>query len=425
MVSAIQALPQPPATGTTLLGRYRIGRLLGHGSFAKVHEARSVETGSVVAIKQIDKEKSAYACNQEPMILAEISAMRRLKDHPNIIRIHEVMATKTKIYIVMEFAGGGDLMSKLARRCGERLTETMAGRYFQQLVSALRFCHENGISHRDVKPHNILLDRDGNVKVSDFGLSASQESLRDDGLLHTACGTPAFTAPEVFERRGYDGAKADAWSCGVILFGLLTGFLPFRDDNVVVMYQMIRRRDFKFPDSIRKSTRSIIFKLLDPNPGTRIGLEEVMQTRWFKRHLEKQNTTESSNSGKFEIVTANAFDIISLSSGLDLSGMFEAKSRRGKRFTAAIKAEEVMGRVREIGGKLGYRAEESRGKGGGAAARLRKEAAVVVVEAVKIPVENAVAEVRVEEGDIEEEEWEELKRGLDEIVSSWHNDISF
>ncbi|CAN1811969.1 CBL-interacting serine/threonine-protein kinase 6 [Linum perenne] len=106
-----------------------------------------------------------------------------------------------------------------------------------KLISAIDFCHSRGVYHRDLKPENLLLDEEGNLKVTDFGLSAFSEHLKQDGLLHTTCGTPAYVAPEVIKKKGYNGAKADLWSCGVILYVLLAGFLPFQDDNLVTMYR--------------------------------------------------------------------------------------------------------------------------------------------------------------------------------------------
>ncbi|KAJ6890552.1 CBL-interacting serine/threonine-protein kinase 7-like [Populus alba x Populus x berolinensis] len=159
-----QTLSPPPlqrtsSIPTTLLNKYEVGRLLGRGSFAKVYAARSLsDKTQLVAIKIIDKTKTDAA--MEPRIISEISAMHRLQHHPNVLKIHEVMATKTKIYLVMELASGGDLFSKI-RKMG-KLKEPAARRYFQQLVSAIHFCHQNGVSHRDIKPHNLLLDgKDG------------------------------------------------------------------------------------------------------------------------------------------------------------------------------------------------------------------------------------------------------------------------
>ncbi|GMJ01919.1 SNF1-RELATED PROTEIN KINASE 3.10, CBL-interacting protein kinase 7 [Hibiscus trionum] len=409
-----------------LLGKYQLGRLLGRGSFAKVHEATSLEDdNTVVAVKIIDKTKTVDAA-MEPRIIREVSAMRRLQHHPNILKIHEVMATKTKIYLVMELASGGELFAKVLRR--GRLAEPVARRYFSQLVSALHFCHENGVAHRDVKPQNLLLDQNGSLKVSDFGLSALPEQL-NDGLLHTACGTPAYTAPEVVRRKGYDGSKADAWSCGVILFVLLAGYLPFDDSNLVAMYKKIHRRDFQFPAWISKQAKGIIWQLLDPNPVTRMSLIRLMETSWFKRTLTKSSSDSQLESLlqdrklKHEMICneVNAFDIISMSSGLDLSGLFEG--RKEKRYiTSSMEFDGVMERVREVGDRLGYRVEE--GKRG--VVGLGKGRVVVVVEVVQVAELFVLLEVKAVEGggggvEIEEGQWVDLEAGLGNIFGSWDN----
>ncbi|XVF63003.1 hypothetical protein PTKIN_Ptkin09bG0054000 [Pterospermum kingtungense] len=302
----VPAPPPPPlkltrtkTPNSILLGKYRLGRILGRGSFAKVHEASLLDdSNSVVAVKIIDKTKTVDAA-MEPRIIGEVSAMHRLQHHPNILKIHEVMATKTKIYLVMELASGGELFAKVLRR--GRLAEPAARRYFSQLVSALNFCHQNGVAHRDLKPQNLLLDQNGNLKVSDFGLSALPEQL-SDGLLHTACGTPAYTAPEVVRRKGYNGSKADAWSCGVILFVLLAGYLPFDDSNLVTMYKKIHRREFQFPSWISKQAKSVIWQLLDPNPNTRMSIEKLMETSWYKRALMAADAFVCNVQGFFFIL---------------------------------------------------------------------------------------------------------------------------
>ncbi|KAK4375516.1 hypothetical protein RND71_006193 [Anisodus tanguticus] len=136
----------------------------------------------------------------------------RLIRHPNIVELKEVMATKQKIF-VNEYVKGGELFAKVANG---KLKEDVARKYFQQLISVVDFCHSRGVFHRDLMPENLLLDENENLKVSDFGLSALSEQLRSDGLLHTECGTPAYVAPEVLRKKGYDGAKSDIWSCGML-----------------------------------------------------------------------------------------------------------------------------------------------------------------------------------------------------------------
>ncbi|CAH8385408.1 unnamed protein product [Eruca vesicaria subsp. sativa] len=420
--------PSPPspekAPATTLLGKYELGRRLGSGSFAKVHVARSIETNELVAVKIIDKKKTADA-GMEPRIIREIEAMRRLHHHPNILKIHEVMATKTKIYLVMELAAGGELFTKLHR--SGRLHESSARSYFQQLASALTFCHREGIAHRDVKPQNLLLDKQGNLKVSDFGLSALPEHRSNTGLLHTSCGTPAYTAPEVIAQKSYDGGKADSWSCGVFLFVILAGYVPFEDSNVVTMYRKIQRRDYKFPSWISKPVRSIIYKLLDPNPETRMSIEDVTETKWFKKGQETVKFQSSvferdDRLGKMRSDTITAFDLISLSAGLDLSGLFERRKRKETRFTAKVSAERVVEKAKTVGEKLGYRVEK---KKEARVVGMGKGRVMVMVEAVELVEGLVVAEMKVVEGEEEEEEsyWSELILEFEEIVLSWHSDV--
>lgn len=319
--------------------RYELGKLLGHGNFAKVYHGRNLQTGMSVAIKVIDKKK-IMKVGMMNHIKREISVMR-LINHPNVVRLHEVMASKTKIYFVLEHVKGGELFYKVAKG---KLKEDAVKKYFQQLISAISFCHSRGVYHRDLKPENLLLDDEGNLKVSDFGLSALAETKRQDGLLHTSCGTPAYVAPEVIAQQGYDGEKADIWSCGVVLFVLLAGYLPFHDSNLMEMYRKIARAEFRIPKSFPTEAKNLVLKILDPNPITRISVATILEHSWLKTSLVSQpwklemdtTATEQMVSGdygnQFNLVEStqvfekacsfNAFDIISLSRGLNLSGFF-------------------------------------------------------------------------------------------------------
>lgn len=339
-----------------LHGKYELGRLLGHGTFAKVYLGRHLQTGKSVAMKVVGKEK-VIRVGMMDQIKREISIMKMV-EHPNIVELHEVMASKTKIYFAMELVRGGELFAKISRG---RLREDVARNYFQQLISAIDFCHSRGVYHRDLKPENLLLDDEGNLKVTDFGLSAFSDHLRQDGLLHTTCGTPAYVAPEVIGKKGYDGAKADIWSCGVILFVLLAGYLPFQDDNLVAMYRKIYRGDFKCPPWFSSEARRLITKMLDPNPSTRITAAKIMESSWFRKSVprnlsskeEQEFAVEAENwvgKGK-ETETLNAFHIISLSEGFDLSPLFEEKKREDKeelRFATTKPASSVISTLEEV-----------------------------------------------------------------------------
>ena len=165
--------PPSPAEQTALFGKYDLGRLLGCGAFAKVYHARNLETGQSVAVKIISKKKlqgTGLAGN----VKREINIMSRLH-HPHIVRLHEVLATKTKIFFVMEFVKGGELFARISKG---RFSEDLSRRYFHQLISAVGYCHTRGVFHRDLKPENLLLDENGDLKVSDFGLSAVRDQVR-------------------------------------------------------------------------------------------------------------------------------------------------------------------------------------------------------------------------------------------------------
>ncbi|KAK4731295.1 hypothetical protein R3W88_024283 [Solanum pinnatisectum] len=357
-----------------LMERYELGRLLGQGTFAKVHHARDVKTSMNVAIKIIDKEKIVKV-GMIDQIKCEISAMKLVR-HSNIVQLYEVMASKKKIYCVMEYVKGGELYNKMSKG---KLKEDVARKLFQQLINAIDFCHSRGVYHRDLKPENLLLDENGNLKISDFGLSALAESKCQDGLLHTKCGTPAYVAPEVINRRGYDGAKADIWSCGVILYVLLAGYLPFQDSNLMEMYRKIGKAEFKCPNWFPPDARRLISKILNPNPSTRMSISKIMENSWFKEGLQLKpiiadadskpeeaaiddavfgisESIESITEPKPELVKPahlNAFDIISFSTGFDLSGLFEERNKKTEViFTSKQPAKTIILKLEDVARRL-------------------------------------------------------------------------
>jgi len=355
------------------MGRYEIGRQLGQGNFAKVYYARNLTSGQVVAIKIIDKDKITRV-GLIVQIKREISIMRLVR-HPSVLQLFEVMASKSKIYFVLEYAKGGELFNKISKG---KFSEDVARRYFHQLISAVEYCHSRGVYHRDLKPENLLLDDNENLKVSDFGLSALAESKRHDGLLHTTCGTPAYVAPEVLSRRGYDGSKADIWSCGVILFVLVAGYLPFHDPNLIEMYRKISKAEYRCPRSFSTELKDLLFRMLDPDPRTRISISRIKRSTWYRKPFELNATKmkhESSrdkvcngeattsnliecgnleeNQGPSSLPNLNAFDIISLSTGFDLSNLFEERyGRREERFTTRQPAGTVFGKLKELAERL-------------------------------------------------------------------------
>ncbi|KAF3501445.1 hypothetical protein F2Q69_00044078 [Brassica cretica] len=344
---------------SVLTDKYEVGRLLGQGTFAKVYYGRSVHTNQSVAIKMIDKDKVMKVGLME-QIKREISVMRIAK-HPNVVELYEVMATKTRIYFVMEYCKGGELFNKVAKG---KLRDDVAWKYFHQLINAVDFCHSRQVYHRDIKPENLLLDDNENLKVSDFGLSALADCKRQDGLLHTTCGTPAYVAPEVINRKGYDGTKADIWSCGVVLFVLLAGYLPFHDSNLMEMYRKIGKGDFKAPSWFAPEVRRLLCKMLDPNPETRITIAKIRESTWFRKGLhmkqKKMEKRPSENGGRVtegnntdQPTSINAFDIIASSAGFDLTGLFgDVYDKRESRFTSQKPASVIISKLEDVAQRL-------------------------------------------------------------------------
>uniref|UniRef100_A0A5B6ZMB5 non-specific serine/threonine protein kinase n=1 Tax=Davidia involucrata TaxID=16924 RepID=A0A5B6ZMB5_DAVIN len=352
-------------TMTRKVGKYEVGRTIGEGTFAKVKFAQNTETGQSVAVKVMAKS-TILKHKMVDQIKREISIMKIVR-HPNIVRLHEVLASRTTIYIVLEFVTGGDLFDKIVPQ--GRLSENVARRYFQQLINAVAHCHSKGVYHRDLKPENLLLDSHGNLKVSDFGLSALPKQGVE--LLHTTCGTPNYVAPEVLSNRGYNGAAADVWSCGVILYVLMAGCLPFDEVDLPTLYKTINAAELSCPFWFSPGATSLIHKILDPKPETRIRIEGIKNDPWFQKNymavrhrdaeevnlddvcavfndIEDQYVTEQCENNDNGPLIMNAFEMITLSQGLNLSALFDRRQdyvKRQTRFVSCQPAKVIISTI--------------------------------------------------------------------------------
>lgn len=361
------------------LGKYELGRTLGEGNFGKVKFAQNVDSGLPFAVKILEKNRIIHLKITD-QIKREIATLKLLK-HPNVVRLHEVLASKSKIYMVLEYVTGGELFDKISSK--GRLQEAEGRKLFQQLIDGVSYCHNKGVFHRDLKLENILLDSKGNIKISDFGLSALPQHFRDDGLLHTTCGSPNYVAPEVLANRGYDGATSDIWSCGVILYVILTGYLPFDDRNLAVLYQKIFKGDAKLPKWLSPGAQNLLRKILDPNPVKRITVAGIKVDEWFKQDYTPANPDDDEEDifvdneafSMHELPSdgdrtpgspplINAFELIGMSSCLDLSGFFEKEdvSERKIRFTSNHSAKDLLERIEDIVTEMGFRVQKKNGK---------------------------------------------------------------
>ncbi|KAF5947177.1 hypothetical protein HYC85_013134 [Camellia sinensis] len=333
------------------VGKYEVGRTIGEGNFAKVKFAQNTESGESVAMKVLDR-----------------STILKHK------MVDQVLASRTKIYIILEFITGGELFDKIVHH--GRLSENESRRYFQQLIDGVDYCHSKGVYHRDLKPENLLLDSEGNLKISDFGLSA----LPGEGvsLLRTTCGTPNYVAPEVLSHKGYDGAVADVWSCGVILYVLMAGYLPFDEIDLTTLYSkawtifflIIDKAEFSVSFIFSKLSLCSVFELRrlgmmsglirDYVPVKLIEYEDVNldDVNAVFDDTEEKQADEQYGTEHAGPLTLNAFDLIILSQGLNLSALFDRQKdsmNHQTRFVSHKPAKVVLSSMEVVAQSMGFK----------------------------------------------------------------------
>ena len=304
-----------------MIGEYETTKTLGIGAFGTVKLAKKKSSDQLFAIKCISKQ-SILRSRMGSQVKKEISIMKDL-DHPNIVRILEVLMSTEYLYIVMDFVSGGELYAKITK--GGRLSNTACRRYVRQLCSALNYCHSRNVCHRDIKPQNILLDEHDNVLLADFGFASIMEvdpsvtqrtrtTTEDDNsassleldefcayeasdrtmegsskimkAMSTMCGTMSYMAPEILNREKYMGDKADIWSLGVVIYVLLVGFMPFRDEDT-------KKSEYNTPKCVKEEASDFISKMLILEPTERYSARRLLLHPWVKNQSESVRLLES------------------------------------------------------------------------------------------------------------------------------------
>ncbi|KAM8834392.1 MAP/microtubule affinity-regulating kinase 3a isoform 18-T19 [Synchiropus picturatus] len=261
------------------VGNYRLLKTIGKGNFAKVKLARHILTGREVAIKIIDKTQ--LNPNSLQKLFREVRIMKIL-NHPNIVKLFEVIETERTLYLVMEYASGGEVFDYLVAH--GRMKEKEARAKFRQIVSAVQYCHQKHIVHRDLKAENLLLDADMNIKIADFGFS---NEFTLGNKLDTFCGSPPYAAPELFQGKKYDGPEVDVWSLGVILYTLVSGSLPFDGQNLKELRERVLRGKYRIPFYMSTDCENLLKRFLVLNPSKRGTLEQIMKDRWINAGFEE------------------------------------------------------------------------------------------------------------------------------------------
>ncbi|XP_023218838.1 serine/threonine-protein kinase BRSK2-like [Centruroides sculpturatus] len=254
------------------VGPYRLERTLGKGQTGLVKLGVHCITGRKVAIKIINREKLSESVLQK--VEREIAIMK-LIEHPHVLALYDVYENKKYLYLILEHVSGGELFDYLVKK--GRLTPKEARRFFRQIISALDFCHSHSICHRDLKPENLLLDDKNNIRVADFGMASLQV---EGSMLETSCGSPHYACPEVIRGEKYDGRRADVWSCGVILYALLVGALPFDDDNLRQLLEKVKRGVFHIPHFVSPDCQNLLRGMIEVDPEKRMALADVTKHPW-------------------------------------------------------------------------------------------------------------------------------------------------
>ncbi|KAI0741948.1 kinase-like domain-containing protein [Daedaleopsis nitida] len=293
-----------------MIGLWKVGRTIGKGSsgaspqsappstailrpaVGRVRLARHSKTGQYAAVKIVSKtallnsRMSLSSIGDEAdRILHSIEreiVIMKLIEHPNIMRLYDVWETSTELYLILEYVEGGELFDYLCSK--GRLSSAEALGHFQQIIAAIDYCHRFNIAHRDLKPENLLLDRDKNIKVADFGMAVWQGS---GNMLNTACGSPHYAAPEVIMGKAYDGTASDIWSCGVVLYALLAGRLPFDDEDLPTLLEKVKIGKFTMPTNIDSRAQNLIRRMLEKDVRKRITIPEILRHPFYTSQKPK------------------------------------------------------------------------------------------------------------------------------------------
>ena len=274
----------------------------------KTKQYAAVKIVSKSALVNSRMSLNSLAEDHERILLGierEIVIMK-LIEHPSIMRLYDVWETSTELYLILEYVEGGELFDYICEH--GRLSTSEALGYFQQIIAAVDYCHRFNIAHRDLKPENLLLDGNKNIKVADFGMAAWQKS-NSNGMLRTACGSPHYAAPEVVAGTPYNGSASDIWSCGIILFALLAGRLPFDDDDLATLLEKVKIARFEIPSHIDRQAEHLISRMLEKDVQKRITMPEILAHPFFVSRSPKPTRARVPDLAGIAKPIARASDI--------------------------------------------------------------------------------------------------------------------
>ncbi|XP_077875649.1 sperm motility kinase-like [Ictidomys tridecemlineatus] len=271
--SRVELQEQSSCSEPAFTDHYMVLKDIGEGGFAQLKLARHLLTGTQVAVKVLAKGATKFTLLSEPEMMAEL-------DHPNVIHLFQVMETKKYLYLIMEHAGGGELWDFIPTT---GMDEEEARRMFRQIGQAVQYCHQKGIVHLDLKPENVVVDEERNVKLIDFGLSTRVTAGKK---LNKFFGTLLYVPPEIICHQEYEGPPADIWSLGVVLYSMLTGIWPFEASTDSKLKKLIRLGRYIIPSHVSKEAKSLIREILKVDPKQRPTIDQVMGHPWLTQGEE-------------------------------------------------------------------------------------------------------------------------------------------
>jgi 5'-AMP-activated protein kinase catalytic alpha subunit len=293
---------------------------------------------SKVAIKILEKDKIKTRGDSE-RVSREIKILRQV-NHPHIVQLYEIIETNKQLMLVMELAEGGELFNYIVAK--HRLNEHESCKYLAQILAGLEYLQKLRIVHRDLKPENLLLDHKKAIKIVDFGLSNLYQSGE---TLKTACGSPCYAAPEMIAGKRYHGAQVDVWSCGVILFAMLCGYLPFEDSNTSNLYKKIMTGDFKVPNWVSVEASDILRKILVTDPEKRYTIEKIRNHPWFTKHFNIKDVYQQEKPEGEE-------EIFSKLAGLGYNSQIVRENLQAQKHNQATAAYRILVQMKKVGKKL-------------------------------------------------------------------------
>lgn len=257
------------------IGKYNLGHTLGKGSFSIVKEGQDIETQAHYAVKIIPKSNLNTEADIE-RFEREVRVLLKM-DHPGIIKIYDFLVDSSYFYLIMDLCKGDTLLNRILQP--GMMDEESAKPLFKQILDTVTYIHEKGIAHRDLKLDNVLVEPNGNIKIIDFGFS---KFANPGQMCMTPCGSPVYAAPEILDGQSYDGKLADMWSCGVLLYCLVTGELPWRSGNQMLVFNQIKKGSYDLPENLSENCKDLISKLLNSKPAERLTAVEASNHPWLE-----------------------------------------------------------------------------------------------------------------------------------------------